>query len=166
MVYVLKKVVKNFWRLLEGLMAVSLVVMIILVFINVVLRYGFESGILASAEISRFLFVWIIMIGAIFCMRDETHLDLRIIEHFLNKKARWVLRRLVYAIIVLSSGMLFLGSARQAVDNWANTSPLSGIPVGMLYLAGAVGGLFICIIATYFFFVANHSGIQEGDRES
>lgn len=146
-------------------MALCLVVMIVLVFINVVLRYGFETGILASAEISRFLFVWIIMIGAILCMRDETHLDLRIIDHFISKKIRWLLRRMVYAVIVLSSGMLFVGSARQAVDNWPNISPLSDIPVGMLYLAGAVGGFFICLIAIYFFFIANHSGIQEGDRD-
>lgn len=159
----MNKFISTLWRVFEVSMAVMLTIMVIIVFINVVLRYGFSSGILASAEISRFLFVWIIMIGAILCMRDENHLDLRIIEHFLGKQVRWLLRRIVYAVIIVSSAMLCIGSYRQTIDNWPNISPLSGIPVGVLYLAGAVGGFFICAIALYFFFVSNHSSIQQGD---
>jgi TRAP-type C4-dicarboxylate transport system permease small subunit len=34
------------------------------VFVNVVLRYGFGSGIAASEELSRLLFVWMVFIGA------------------------------------------------------------------------------------------------------
>jgi hypothetical protein len=38
--------------------------MAVAVFINVVLRYGFGSGIPASEELSRLLFVWMVFIGA------------------------------------------------------------------------------------------------------
>ena len=36
----------------------ALVAMVIMVFGNVVLRYGFNKGITVSEEVSRWLFVW------------------------------------------------------------------------------------------------------------
>ena len=51
-------------RLAQGAMAACLGVMAIAVFINVVLRYGFGSGVAASEELSRLLFVWMVFIGA------------------------------------------------------------------------------------------------------
>ncbi len=146
-------------------MAAAMVVMIILVFINVVLRYGFDSGVLASAEISRYLFVWVIMLGAVICMRDDAHLDLRVIEHRLPGKVRWLLRRLVYAVIVLTSGMLFLGSARQTVANWPNISPMSGIPVGAMYLAGAIAGAMIAAIAVLRFLFPRQDRALGGEEQ-
>jgi TRAP-type C4-dicarboxylate transport system permease small subunit len=45
-------------------MALCLATMAALVFVNVVLRYGFGYGIAASEELSRLLFVWMMFIGA------------------------------------------------------------------------------------------------------
>jgi TRAP-type C4-dicarboxylate transport system permease small subunit len=54
----------RFTRLAENALAACLGVMATAVFINVVLRYGFGSGIAASEELSRLLFVWMVFIGA------------------------------------------------------------------------------------------------------
>ena len=51
-------------RWANAAMATCLAVMAVAVFINVVLRYGFGSGIAASEEVSRLLFVWMVFIGA------------------------------------------------------------------------------------------------------
>lgn len=159
----LRKLLAGFWHTLEMSMAVIMTIMIILLFINVVLRYGFDGGILASAEISRFLFVWTIMFGAILCMRDNAHLDLRVVEKKLPAKLRWLLRRLVFAVIIVSSGMLCLGGARQTVANWENYSPMSGIPVGVMYLAGAFAGAVMVIIALSRFFVSRLDNTSSGE---
>lgn len=162
----LGKFVSGLWRIIDVVMVASMSVMIILVFVNAVLRYGFQSGVLSSAEISRFLFVWIILLGAAVCLRDRLHLDLTILESKLPETLRRLQQRFIYAVIGLSSGMLFLGSARQTVANWPNISPLSGIPVGMLYLAGAVAGGMMAVIAAYRFIFppvdssAEHEGAE------
>ncbi len=54
----------RFQRLTNALMASCLGVMAVAVFINVLLRYGFGSGVAASEELSRLLFVWMVFIGA------------------------------------------------------------------------------------------------------
>ena len=50
------KLVRKF---IEWTLIVFLGAMVVLVFGNVVLRYGFNSGIIFSEEASRFLFMWI-----------------------------------------------------------------------------------------------------------
>ena len=55
-------------------MVVALALMVVLVFGNVVLRYGFNTGITVSEELSRWLFVWVTFMGAIVAMKEGTHL--------------------------------------------------------------------------------------------
>ena len=45
-----------------------------MVFGNVVLRYGFNSGLTASEELSRLFFVWLTFLGAVVALREHGHL--------------------------------------------------------------------------------------------
>ena len=49
--------------------------MVLLVFGNVVLRYGFNSGITVSEEVSRWLFIWGTFMGAIVALREHGRLQ-------------------------------------------------------------------------------------------
>ena len=58
--------------------------MVVMVFANVVLRYGFGSGITVSEEISRFLFVWLIFLGSVPVMRQHGHLGVEMLVGMLS----------------------------------------------------------------------------------
>ncbi len=135
------------WRIVDALIAIALVAMIVLVFTNVVLRYGFSSGILGSVEISRLLFVWVIMLGSAACLRNFEHLALSDVAEGMFPKAKYWLRRFVNLVILGCCVMLVWGATPQIIANWDNISPMSGIPVGMFYLAGSVGGVLMAAIA-------------------
>ncbi len=62
---------------IEVLIAAALAVMVVLVFGNVVLRYGFNSGITVSEEVSRWLFIWITFLGAVVALQEHGHLGRR-----------------------------------------------------------------------------------------
>ena len=64
-------------KLVENVLIVMFAIMAILVFGNVVLRYGFNSGIVFSEEVSRFLFMWLTLIGALIVLREHGHLGKR-----------------------------------------------------------------------------------------
>ncbi len=68
------KSIDLFFKLLELLVVVALVAMVFMVFGNVVLRYGFNSGITISEEMSRYCFIWLTYIGAMVAMREGGHL--------------------------------------------------------------------------------------------
>ena len=61
-------------RWINLLIALALAVMVAMVFGNVVLRYGFNSGIAVSEELSRWLFVWMTFLGAVVALNERAHL--------------------------------------------------------------------------------------------
>jgi TRAP-type C4-dicarboxylate transport system permease small subunit len=159
----LRRLLDGGFRLMDAVMALSMLAMIVIVFANVVLRYGFASGILGSVEISRFLFVWIVMLGAVACLRNDEHLQMLSLVETLPPTLRAVLMRLTQGVIVVCCLMLLLGSVKQTFDNWTNPQPMSGIPVGAVYLAGAVGGALMALVAALKFFHARSE--RDGDKD-
>ena len=61
-------------RALELTIVACLAAMALLVFGNVVLRYGFNSGIAVSEELSRWLFLWLIFLGASIAVHEQGHM--------------------------------------------------------------------------------------------
>lgn len=136
-------------RLLNALMVMALVVMIALVFTNVVLRYGFNSGISMSVELSRFLFVWVTFLGTVVCLMRHEHLSVTTFSDRLPAPLQAVLARLVTLVMLGCCLMLLKGSYAQTLLNWSNVSPISGIPVGVFYLAGLVAGALMSVILVF-----------------
>ena len=79
-------------RLLEGLLVGLLGLMVVLVFGNVVLRYGFNSGLVFSEEVSRFIFMWLTLLGALVALHDGAHLGMSSLVERLPPRGRRVCR--------------------------------------------------------------------------
>lgn len=135
------------WRVVDVLMAALLAFMIVIVFTNVVLRYGFATGLRQSVELSRLGLVWLVMLGAAVVLRRGEHLAVSEFVEVMLPRAMPLLRRLGYAVILVSVLMLFWGSFRQMNANWVNVSPLTGLPSALMYLAGVVSSLLMGFIA-------------------
>jgi TRAP-type C4-dicarboxylate transport system permease small subunit len=141
------KIWNGIWRFIDVIMAVLLCCMIALVFANVVLRYGFSSGLRPSVELSRLGLVWLVMLGAAVVLRCNEHLAISEFSQALFPRAVPLLRRLAYVVILISVLMLFWGAFRQMNANWNNISQLTGLPSALLYLAGVVSSVLMTVIA-------------------
>lgn len=135
------------WRVIDVAMAALLSAMIALVFANVVLRYGFSSGLRPSVELSRLGLVWLVMLGAAVVLRRNEHLAISEFSQALFPRAVPVLRRLAYVVVLVSVLMLFWGAFRQMNANWGNISQLTGLPSALFYLAGVVSSVLMTMIA-------------------
>lgn len=138
--------IRLFWRFIDALMALLLAGMIALVFTNVVLRYGFSSGIRQSVEMARMGFVWVVMLGAAVALRRGEHLALSEFSEALFPRAIPWLRRLCWVIVLVGVTMIFIGTWRQTLANWNNISQLTGLPSGLFYLAGVVSSVMMGVI--------------------
>ena len=135
------------WNWVDIAMAALMSAMIVLVFANVVMRYGFSSGLRVSVELSRLAFVWIVMIGAVTALKRGEHLGMpEFAEKYFPRYLPW-LNRLSWLVVLGSSIMLVWGSWRVTAANWANISPLTGLPLGLFYLSGIVSGAAMAMIA-------------------
>jgi len=132
-------------RIMEGMIVVCLAIMLIMVFGNVVLRYGFNSGIAESEELSRMLFVWMTFLGAVVAMRDRTHLGVDSFVRKLPAKGRKVVLLAVDMVMLYICWLMLVGSWKQTIINLGTTAPVTGIPMAFLYATGLVAGAGIGI---------------------
>jgi TRAP-type transport system small permease protein len=75
-------------RAAEFFLAITLAGMVIAVFVNVVLRYGFDTGIVFYEELSRLLFVWMVCIGAALVFAENEHLGFDMLTERLRAGGR------------------------------------------------------------------------------
>jgi TRAP-type C4-dicarboxylate transport system permease small subunit len=129
---------RGYCRLLEAVIAACLAAMVALVFGNVVLRYGFNSGIPVSEELSRWLFIWLTFLGAIIGLREHAHLGTDVLVGRLGPRGKKVCLVLAYALMLLMCWMLFHGALEQTKINWDVTAPSSGASMAWFYSVGMV----------------------------
>jgi TRAP-type transport system small permease protein len=136
-----------FFRTVEALLALFLTLMVIMVFGNVVLRYGFNSGIISSEELSRFLFIWITFLGAIIALREGTHLGLDSFVRLLPRSGKIACLVLSELLMLLCCALMFYGTWKQHTINATTRSAVLEIPMiwvyGVGYLASIAMGLII-----------------------
>jgi TRAP-type C4-dicarboxylate transport system permease small subunit len=131
---------------LETIMGLLLAAMVVLVFGNVVLRYGFNSGIAVSEEVSRYLFVWLIFLGAVVAMREHAHLGIDSLVRALPRKGKLLCVVVSDLLMLFAVVLLFQGSWAQTKINMATKSAVAEIPLALLYMAGLVSSVLIGIL--------------------
>jgi TRAP-type transport system small permease protein len=137
------KLVDGYFRALKALIALCLVLMVALVFGNVVLRYAFNTGLTLSEELSRWLFVYLVFLGAVVAMREHAHLGMDGLVKRLppaGKKACLVASQL---LMLWATWLLLQGSWVQTQINLGTTAPSSGLPVAIVYAVGLVYGVSV-----------------------
>ncbi len=131
-------------RIAEALMAACLGVMAVAVFVNVVLRYGFGSGVVASEELSRLLFVWMVFIGAAAAYPKGEHMAFTTLAGLLAKRpvAFGVLTAAIRLLVIAACAMLAWGAWAQVVVGVDSHSVVLGYSSALLPLPA-----FLCAVA-------------------
>ncbi|MEM1485456.1 TRAP transporter small permease [Oscillospiraceae bacterium PP1C4] len=130
------KSLNKLFKMIEVLMATMLALMVALVFMNVILRYFFNSGITWSEEMARYLFVWTIYIGAIGAMRDNEHLGVDTVIRRLPAKGQKVCYLIGQVMILVIMLILLKGSWDLTLLNVDSKAAATGLPLVMVYGAG------------------------------
>ena len=143
----LDRFIGGYCRLLSWLMALSLAVMVVLVFTNVVMRYAFNSGITESEELSRWLFVWMTFMGAIVALRERAHLGTDTLVARLSVQGKKFCLGLGHVAMLYMCWLLFKGSWDQVQINLTTTSAVMEVSMAIFYSSGVVcavlGGLIL-----------------------
>lgn len=137
------KLLKLADRTIKWTCVVLLAGMTALVFLNVALRYLFNSSIIVSEEIGRYMFVWMTFLGSIFAFNENAHIKVDFLVDRLPAGAQKVLRLLVDLLMLLCCVLMSVGGWRQTIINMANPAAVSQVPIGVVYLASLVASVAI-----------------------
>ncbi len=143
----LDRFIGGYCRILSWLMALSLAVMVVLVFTNVVMRYAFNSGITVSEELSRWLFVWMTFLGAIVALRERAHLGTDTVVARLPVLGKKVCLGAGHLAMLYICWLLLSGAWAQLVINLTTTSAVMEVSMAIFFGSGVVcavlGGLIL-----------------------
>jgi TRAP-type transport system small permease protein len=134
----LDKATAAYCKLLELLLVLLLAAMVLMVFGNVVLRYGFNSGITFSEELSRWAFVWMTFLGAIIALKDNGHLGTDMLVGRLGPTGKKVCLAIAETLMLYSVWLIFSGSWSQVVISREVEAPVTGWSMAWLPAAGVV----------------------------
>lgn len=134
----LQRPIDLFFKLLEFLVVVCLVAMVVMVFGNVVLRYGFNSGIDISDELSRYCFIWLTYLGAMLAMREGGHLGVDTLIKHLPLLGKRVCFFLSESLMLLCNSLFFVGTWKMHELQVSNISPVVGLSMIWIYGIGYV----------------------------
>ncbi len=128
-------------RLLNWLLVGCVAVLIIPVTLQVVSRFtGLIPSYIWTEELSRFLFIWMVMIGAMIGVRERSHFDVDVWPE-LSPRAGAVLR-IVSNLFVLGFAIVFFWWGMQFVRfGWNQESELAELPMVYIFLAWPIAGL-------------------------
>ena len=131
----------------------------ILIFVNVILRYLFNTGIPWTEEAVRYIIIWMSLIGMSICARNDGHARIDFLMEYLN--AEWRVRLsylgiavgLIFSILLFVYGIkvtygIFLSKQITAALSMPMWIPYACVPLGGLLTSIRYGQLAIGIVTT------------------
>ena len=104
----------------ETAIALLLGLMTLLTFVNVVLRYGFNTGLIWGLEAVTFLFAWLVLFGVSYTVKVTAQLGVDAVINLFSPPVRRILALVAGAVCVLYATFVMKG----AWDYWA---PFAGL---------------------------------------
>lgn len=130
---------KNFLNNLEEYFLVfTLAFSVVIVFLQVVMRYCFQNSLSWSEEVARYLFLWLSWIGASYAVRENSHFRVEIIANLIKGNARNCFELFVVSIWFIFCMFLVFWSAKVTYFIWSHHQVSAALQMPMAYAYASV----------------------------
>lgn len=162
----LTAVKKTVDKIMEWMCVIILGIMTVLVVYQVVTRKVFNSPSAYSEVLTQYLFVWMIMYGSAYVFGLREHLDISILKDKMKGTTLLAVEILTNVCLILFSAVVMIyGGYIISVQQMATTDAALQIPMGVIYSAIPISGLFTLFYAVYNISLAFHN-YKTGDSGS
>jgi TRAP-type C4-dicarboxylate transport system permease small subunit len=136
----MRKFINAYYRLLNLLLALSVTALVVPVTLQMISRLtGLIPAWIWTEEMARFLFIWMVMLGAMIGVRDGTHFEVDVWPN-MGARANAVLG-LVSMVFVLITALIFVWYGIKFVQfGWNQSSELAELPMAWIFVAWPLTG--------------------------
>ena len=137
----MKRFLDLYHQLLVKLMVAAVALLIVPVTLQIVSRYTeLIPSYIWTEELSRFLFIWMVMIGAMIGVRENAHFDVDLWPT-LSSKQNAMLKIVSNVFVLIFSLVFFWWGLTFLRFGWDQTSELADLPMGFIFAAWPLAGL-------------------------
>ncbi|MCD2184643.1 TRAP transporter small permease [Rhizobium sp. GN54] len=129
----------------QFLIGALMLIMTVLVFANVVLRYVVGISLPWVEEISRYMMIWVAYLGAGLALRGGAHVAVEVLQDALPARLTRLLRIAIAVAILLFLGSVAWYGFAYAQFAMRQHSPVLNLPLGLVYMGVPIGCL-VCAI--------------------
>lgn len=137
----MEKVKNSLYGILKILVAIVFISMVLMIFVNAVLRYAFNSGISATEELSRYAFVWVSALGAILGYYQNKHVGVDLLVNSLHGAAKLAVQIVAELIVVYALYVMVHGGLKYFISTINLDSAAIPIPMGIITVTPLVMGV-------------------------
>lgn len=142
-------------KIMEVMCIIILGIMTVLVVYQVITRKIFNSPSAYSEAVSQYLFVWMILYGSAYVFGKKEHLDITVLKDKMKGKTLLLVEILTNICLVLFAAVVLgYGGYLIAGQQMSTTDAALGIPMGVIYSAIPISGIFTLFYAIYNCFLA------------
>jgi TRAP-type C4-dicarboxylate transport system permease small subunit len=128
-------------RLLTWTMALSVAVLLIPVTLQIVARFTeIIPRYIWTEELSRFCFIWMVMLGAMVALRERLHFDVDLWTN-LTPRQDALLRMVSNFFVLAFSGVMIWWGIEFTRFGWNQTSELADLPMWLIFIAWPFAGV-------------------------
>ncbi len=128
------------------LLLVSLsAVMVVTILLQVFLRYVLKSSLPWSEELSRYLMVWIGLMGASLALHEGRHVGVTLLMDRMPALPRRILTGLAFAVVGWFLWLMLAEGVRLLGNIWQQRSPAMNLPMVIPYAAIPLGAIFMMV---------------------
>jgi TRAP-type C4-dicarboxylate transport system permease small subunit len=133
---------------LKTIMAALLLVLVVAVGGNVFGRFVLNNSLAGSDELARFLFIWVIFLGAALAHLHNEHIAVGIlVDRFRPSVRRWFV--VVQELVILGVVIALLGGAAEVMSIDPGTSALLDVPLVVVNFAVPFAAGLMGIVTLY-----------------
>lgn len=135
--------------ILGTVILILMLALVTLVFMQVVLRYVFSSGMVWAEELERFIFVWLMFLGIAMGIYKQRHIAITFVVEKIEKYFKGV-NILIHMITGAFFCVLTWQGTMFVVENFSGTASVLPIGIGYIYsiipLSGFLAIIFIILM--------------------
>ncbi len=137
----MKKLLDRWQKILTWTMALAVAVLIIPVSIQIFSRFtALIPAYIWTEELSRFCFVWMVMIGAMIGVRERIHFDVDVWPE-LSPKNDALLRIASNSLVLVFTCVIIWWGVDFTKFGWNQTSELADLPMWLIFIAWPIAGI-------------------------
>lgn len=117
----------------------------VLVFLQVVMRYVFSSGIPWVNELSQYLAIWMLLPLAAVLIREDDHIKISVlVDRFSGTTIHRIAVAELLVIFLFGLGFTYAGSVYALESGFRSVSPSLGIEMFWIYIILPISGVLFC----------------------
>jgi TRAP-type C4-dicarboxylate transport system permease small subunit len=122
-------------------------IMIFSLILGVFYRYVLNDALTWTEEVAMLCFSWSIFLTAALMVRENGHVRVELIEALLPARLRWLLNKLIWALIVFVGAYMAWTGYQFIFLTMGQSSPAIRYPVWMRDISFSAGGVLIAFYA-------------------